>query len=577
MTFTPLPAHPLANLFPMFDQPDLERLADDICTFGQREPIIVLDGQVLDGRNRQAACIFADIEPIYQDYAGDDPLNFVLSLNLHRRHLTESQRAMVAAKIVDWENGLNQTTGRAHVPAREAGKRLSISERAVKAARRIREHGDASLIAAMEDGRISIKTGETLSWLEGEEQARVLRDEEKAVTAKAKEIRARRQKLNHEGRIRHMTLVAEAGNRSAGTVVKHYPVIYADPPWKFGVHSEVTGREKSAENHYPTLDTDAICNVLAEAGGVAARDAVLFLWATNPMLPDALKVMAAWGFTYVHHWVWDKEVAGTGYWGRDRHELLLIGRRGSPATPLPGSQPETVHRARKGRHSAKPEWFAEQIERLYPGVPKIELFCRSPRPGWDVWGFEATGEAGQNDETVLSQSEGRPRATPCEGAAAADNRPIDDGSKAATLAREFGLLAPAVDMTPQREATQAFVGDLRERARTILSEADSDYGRMMRTTLLSDRLSVDWGTALKLVDEIDTEDVVSEAPPADQIYPLAVEHVRKSRNTSAAHLSRYFDISADDASALLDRMIAEKVLPLPRVEKQAGGRKAVAA
>ncbi len=107
------------------------------------------------------------------------------------------------------------------------------------------------------------------------------------------------------------------------------------------------------------------------------------------MLPDALRVMEACGFAYVHHWIWDKEVAGTGYWGRDRHELLLIGRRGNVVAPLPGSQPETVYRERKGRHSAKPDFFAETIERFYPDMARLELFCRSPRPGWDAWGYEA--------------------------------------------------------------------------------------------------------------------------------------------------------------------------------------------
>jgi len=86
-------------------------------------------------------------------------------------------------------------------------------------------------------------------------------------------------------------------------------------------------------------------------------------------------------------------VAGTGFWGRDRHEMLLIGRRGDVAAPLPGSQPETVYREKKGRHSAKPEFFAETIERLYPGIARLELFCRTPRPGWDAWGFEAVPEA----------------------------------------------------------------------------------------------------------------------------------------------------------------------------------------
>lgn len=494
----PLPAHPLADLFPMLDQPDIERLADDICTFGQRQPIVVLDGKVLDGRNRQAACLFANIEPVYAPYDGDDPLNFVLSLNLHRRHLTESQRAMVAAKIVDWERGLNQATaGSANLPTREAARRLSISERAVIAAKRIREHGSAELVHAIEDGRIKVHTGEALSWLEQEEQARILREEEKQVVARAKEIRARRQKLNHEGRLRHMALVAEAGRMAAGTVTALYPVIYADPPWKFGVHSEVTGREKSAENHYPTMDTEAICGVLDEAGGVAARDAVLFLWATNPMLPDALRVMHAWGFTYVHHWIWDKEIAGTGYWGRDRHELLLIGRRGSPATPLPGSQPETVYREPKGRHSAKPDWFAEQIERLYPGVPRIELFCRNPRPGWEAWGFEADSAEGDGNRSSESISGGEGlSATPREGAPEAD---------------------------------------------TLAAYPGSDL-----------------------------------AAYSDDAYARAVALVRETENTGAHFLARRLRLEWDAVNAMLERMIAEKVLPLERIQLD-GRRKAVAA
>src|SRR5690348_17193363 len=141
MTFAPLPAHPLSELFPMMERPDIERMADDICTNGQREPIILLDGRVLDGRNRQEACLFAEIKPVYRDFdpaTEGDPLAFVLSLNLERRHLSESQRAMVAAKIVDWERGVNQTTaGSANLQTREAARKLSISERAVAAAKRI--------------------------------------------------------------------------------------------------------------------------------------------------------------------------------------------------------------------------------------------------------------------------------------------------------------------------------------------------------------------------------------------------------------------------------------------------------
>ncbi|MBA8861767.1 N6-adenosine-specific RNA methylase IME4/ParB-like chromosome segregation protein Spo0J [Ochrobactrum anthropi] len=387
------PSHPLADIFPMIAEADLKVLAADIAANGQVEPILLLEGKVLDGRNRQAACGMAGVKPIYAEFAGSDPLSFVLSKNLHRRHLSESQRAIAAAMIVDWERGVNQATaGSANLPTRRAAEKLSVSERAVTAARRVREHGAPELIDAIRAGKVSVHAAEALSELQHAEQARVVREEKKAIVAEAKKIRAEQQKVRHAVRLTTMALVAEKGRETApGKVQRLYPIIYADPPWRFGVYSEETGREKSAENHYPTMDTASISGVLAEIGSPFTPDALLFLWATNPMLLDAVGVMQAWGFTYVHHWIWDKEVAGTGYWGRDRHELLLIGKRGTPPAPLAGTQPETVHRERKSKHSAKPVWFAEQIERLYPDVPKLELFCRSPRPGWDAWGYEAAG------------------------------------------------------------------------------------------------------------------------------------------------------------------------------------------
>lgn len=216
--------------------------------------------------------------------------------------------------------------------------------------------------------------------------------DEKRKAAEVKENRQELSKVRHAVRLTHMAHVSEKGQASAGQVAAKYPIIYADPPWQFGVRSEVTGRDKSPENHYPTMPTLEIMALFDKIGAPAKQDAVLFLWATNPMLPDAFKVMEAWGFHYVHHWIWDKEVAGTGYWGRDRHELLLIGKRGQPVAPLPGTQPHTVHREQKGRHSAKPDFYADTIDRLYPGVPKLEMFSRSARPGWTAWGYESEAQ-----------------------------------------------------------------------------------------------------------------------------------------------------------------------------------------
>jgi N6-adenosine-specific RNA methylase IME4 len=107
------------------------------------------------------------------------------------------------------------------------------------------------------------------------------------------------------------------------------------------------------------------------------------------MTPQALEVMAAWGFRYVSGAVWVKDHAGTGYWFRNRHELLVVGVRGKIPAPAPGTQWESVIEALVGRHSEKPTAVYEMIESYFPHLPKIEINARKARPGWDSWGLEA--------------------------------------------------------------------------------------------------------------------------------------------------------------------------------------------
>lgn len=157
-----------------------------------------------------------------------------------------------------------------------------------------------------------------------------------------------------------------------------YGVIYADPPWRYD-HG-TPGRE--IENHYPTMSDEEIC--LLEIP--AAKDAILYLWATAPRLESGLAVMNAWGFRYKTQAVWDKEKVGMGYWFRGQHEILMVGTRGKVSPPPQSARVSSVIRCPRGRHSAKPEQVREWIGQWYPGVPKLEMFGRLKRPGWDVFG-----------------------------------------------------------------------------------------------------------------------------------------------------------------------------------------------
>lgn len=231
-------------------------------------------------------------------------------------------------------------------------------------------------------------------------EALVGRRAEAAVAAMAgdkamiKAIRVEQQAEKKEARAnREQTL----GAKQAALPDKKYGVIYGDPPWRFEPWSRETGMDRAADNHYPTLALpEMLANSLSckEPMPIAADDCVLFLWATVPMLPQSIQLMTYWGFEYRSHVIWEKDRIGTGYWFRNKHELLLVGVRGNIPAPAMGTQWPSLIEAPVGKHSAKPECFLEMIDAYFPTLPKIELFCRGPaRRTWDSWGNEAEAAA----------------------------------------------------------------------------------------------------------------------------------------------------------------------------------------
>lgn len=159
-----------------------------------------------------------------------------------------------------------------------------------------------------------------------------------------------------------------------------YSVIYADPPWEY-YFDEVRG---AAKNHYQTMPLEELKKLQLPQ----TPDCVLFLWATNPKLEDALELMREWGFEYKTNMVWVKPHFGNGYYVRGQHELLLIGRRGNIPVPEEANRPSSIIEAPTTEHSAKPPVVYDIIERMYPGRKYLELFARNKRQGWDSWGDE---------------------------------------------------------------------------------------------------------------------------------------------------------------------------------------------
>ena len=161
---------------------------------------------------------------------------------------------------------------------------------------------------------------------------------------------------------------------------KRYGVILADPGWRFQTYSRETGMDRAADNHYATETVDKIKALGVKT--ISAADCVLFLWATVPMLPQALEVMRAWGFAYKTGFVWAKDKIGTGYWNRNQHELLLVGTRGRVPAPAMGTQRSSLIAAPVRGHSRKPDEVYAIIESHFPTLPKIELHARGLSAPW---------------------------------------------------------------------------------------------------------------------------------------------------------------------------------------------------
>jgi N6-adenosine-specific RNA methylase IME4/ParB-like chromosome segregation protein Spo0J len=371
-----LEIHDLCKLFPPMAEDQFLSLLDSIRDHGLLTPIMLYEGKILDGRHRHRACINLGIEPSFEEYEGEDALGYVLALNLSRRHLDESQRAMIGARIANLTGAGRPPKEIAHISAitgSDAAKMMSVGRRNVVHAKKVLREGTQELADAVDSGKIAVTVAAKIAELEPDQQQQIIADPKPDQAIK----KIARQEKEQQ-------LAGKAIGQSLSTNTSLYGVIYADPPWKYETFSE-NGMDRSADNHYPTMSMFDMLAIEIPA----ADDCVMFMWATVPMLPEALDLLSTWGFDYKSHICWIKDRQGTGYWTRNKHELLLIATKGSVPAPAMGTQPPSVIELPLGRHSEKPAFFADMISTLYPTTPKLEMFARVGRIGWDVIGNEA--------------------------------------------------------------------------------------------------------------------------------------------------------------------------------------------
>ncbi len=375
--------HPSADAFPLMDDEQLRELADDIRERGLDEDIVTFGGLILDGRNRLQACLLAKVKPRFTAHRGKDPVAYVIAANLRRRHLNESQRALVAARLANLEQGRQVKTGKsAGLSQAAAAAKLSVGERTVRNARVVLERAVPEVVRQVEAGKMAVSAAAELAVKPVATQREVARRVE------GKEVRTGhvRALVRQQDRRAVVHRINNAEVRPLAAAGGPHRVVLADNPWPY----ENSDGHAGSRGHipYPPMSIDALCALGRDLGPVLHPDVILFAWTTNAFVPACVRVVEAWGFEWHTMLTWTKNKAGTGSWPRGRTEHCVIASRGKVVHTLNEVTTWLGDRVLDVReHSRKPDLLYEVIERHCPGS-KLELFARAPRAGWAQWGAE---------------------------------------------------------------------------------------------------------------------------------------------------------------------------------------------
>lgn len=420
--------HPLANIFPLIEGDDFEKLVADVRQHGLLEPIMLLGKQILDGRNRYRACVAAKILPESLDEvtatqikhfkqilpAGapapsqDQLLDYVISRNLHRRQLNDDQRRMVAARMVNLKAGRpadDKLPQIAAISRDKAAQLMTTDVAGVERARSVLAHGITEIVELVDDRKITVAAAAEIAQQPIERQAEIVAslprdaagrltpDAKKALAPVIKEIRAEKQVEKKERRDQREI---DLGKKLLAMPEKVYGVAIEDFEWDHEPWSRETGMDRHPSNKYPTAadahTPEEIVARTADRFKCLADTCVLYMWTTIPHEAIAHRVLELRGFKYVTQRCWGKvrkgKGRGTGYWVTGEHEIMLIGVRGAVVPPATAHFP-SFFIAPVAEHSVKPDEQYEHAEFHFPSQPKIELNARRRRKGWDAWGFEA--------------------------------------------------------------------------------------------------------------------------------------------------------------------------------------------
>ena len=372
-------AHPAADAWPMMDDGRYAELLADIKANGQREPITLCDGLLLDGRNRHRACVDLKLTPITRNFEGD-PWAFAWSLNGNRRDLADVQRALIKLAC---NEGSDQWNNKRNAIKEEGNRKRSEASKGNNSATKdkpktVVDHNEPLPFSSPEKKHAS-------------REARAVEANVSSSTMQRAEYIATRPEIAKKviaGEIKPAEAIRQIKRERIEKEVPEptgkYRVIYADPPWSYG--NSMPDYATDQRDHYPVMAMSDICALPVREW--AEDDAVLFLWVTSPILEESFQVIRAWGFKYKASFVWDKVLHNMGHYNSVRHEFLLVCTRGS-CQPDTRKLFDSVQSIERTEHSKKPEEFYDIIETIYSNGERLEMFARQPRKGWKAYGNQS--------------------------------------------------------------------------------------------------------------------------------------------------------------------------------------------
>lgn len=375
-------------LIPRLTEEEFIQLEKNILDEGCRDPLVLWNDVLIDGHNRYTICQKHNIEfkTTQLEFENRELVyNWIIENQLGRRNLTEEQKSYLRGKRYNREKRQGKRTDLTCPQNEDKLKTAECLGNEYKVSRAtIERDGDyTKAIDTIADNcgeetkqkilareiPITKKDVENISEMPKEKQKKIF---DKVKTGEAQSIRDAKRIITKEER------------KDAPELKGKYRIIYADPPWNYG--NELIENYGDVKKHYPTMTIEELCELPIK--DLTEDNAVLFLWVTSPLLEECFTVIKAWGFKYKTSFVWDKIKHNFGHYNSVRHELLLICTKGSCTPDNKELHDSVISIEKSNKHSEKPEYFRELIDKMYFKGKRIELFARTKAKNWEVWGNE---------------------------------------------------------------------------------------------------------------------------------------------------------------------------------------------